>query len=309
MASIGSGGGRNLSNSASGVLKRFVHEPLLHFVLIGAAIFLISGQKATEGPLQRNEIVITEGDIDQMLVAWQAQGMPQPSPAAIRGMVEAKIREEVLYREAIAMGLDQDDIIVKRRLAQKMDFLAEDLSALNEPTTEELRAWFKTRSADFARPPRISFRHVYYSFDTRGQNARDVAAREIATPAGPQDGDRFMFQNSYAERTETELRTTFGPGFARDVFTFEPGRWAGPVESGYGWHAVFVESKTPSTVPTFDEVENEVKAAFLDARRAEFRQEAYRVMREKYKIVLPKFEAPASSPDATVREPTSAQTN
>lgn len=292
-----------------GTLKRLASEPLLHFVLIGAALFLIGGQKAADGPLQRNEIVITEGDIDQMLVAWHAQGLPQPSPDAIRGMVEAKIREEVLYREAIAMGLDQDDIIVKRRLAQKMDFLAEDLSALNEPTTEELRAWFAAHREDFAQPPRISFRHVYYSFDTRGPNARDLAAKEITAPAGPQDGDRFMFQNSYAERTETELRTTFGPAFARDVFALEPGRWAGPVESGYGWHAVFVESRMPSAIPAFDEVENDVKAAFLEARRAEFRQEAYRVMREKYKIVLPKFETPAASPDATIGEPAGAQTN
>lgn len=297
-----------MSHGVIGVLKRLISEPLLHFVLIGAALFLINGQKAGEKPLQRNEIVITEGDIDQLLVAWQAQGMPSPSPAAIRGMVEAKIREEVLYREAIAMGLDQDDIIVKRRLAQKMDFLAEDLSALNEPTTEELRAWFEAHREDFARPPRISFRHAYYSFDTPGRNAHDAAAQEVASPAGPQNADRFMFQNSYAERTETELRTTFGPVFARDVFTLEPGRWAGPVESGYGWHAVFVERKTPPTVPAFDEVENEVKAAFLEARRAEFRQEAYRVMREKYDIVLPKFEAPAASPDATVGA-AGAQTN
>lgn len=297
-----------MSNVVTGTLKRLVSEPLLHFIAIGAVLFLIAGQKPAEGPPQRNEIVITEGDIDQMLVAWQAQGLPPPTPAAIRGMVESKIREEVLYREAIAMGLDQDDIIVKRRLAQKMDFLAEDLSALNEPAPEELRAWFAARREDFARPPRISFHHVYYSFDTQGRDARDVAAREVSGPAGPQNGDRFMFQNSYAERTETELRTTFGPVFARDVFTLEPGRWAGPVESGYGWHAVFVESKTPPALPTFEEAENEVKAVFLDARRAEFRQEAYRVMREKYNIVLPKFDAPDSTP-TTEQGPAGAQTN
>lgn len=289
-----------MSYSIPGILKRLVNEPLLHFVLIGAVLFYIGGQKAAGGPVERNEIVITEGDIDQMLVSWQVQGLPPPSAAAVRGMVEAKIREEVLYREAIAMGLDQDDIIVKRRLAQKMDFLAEDLSALHEPTTEELRAWFGARREDFAQPPRTSFRHVYYSFDTHGASARDAAVREVASAAGPQNGDRFMFQNSYAERTATELVTIFGEAFARDVFTLEPGRWAGPVQSGYGWHAVFVESKTPPTIPGFEEIEDEVKTAWLDARREEFRQEAYRVMREKYKVALPTFDEPGPIPDATV---------
>ena len=292
-----------LGSSVSEMLKGLVREPLVHFVLIGAALFYIGGQKASEGGIERNEIVITEGDIDQMLVSWQAQGMPPPSAAAIRGMVEAKVREEVLYREAIAMGLDQDDVIVKRRLAQKMDFLAEDLSALQEPTTEELREWFESRRADFAQPPRVSFRHVYYSFDTHGQNARAAAAQEVAASAGPANGDRFMFQNSFAERTEAELLTVFGPAFAREVFALEPGHWAGPLESGYGWHAVFVESKTPTSVPVFEEVEDDVKAVYMDVRRTDFREEAYRVMREKYDVVLPEFESGApSAPDTTVRE-------
>lgn len=291
-----------MSSSVRETLVRLVREPLVHFVLIGAVLFYIGGQKAAEGPLERNEIVVTEGDIDQMLLSWQVQGMPPPSAAAIRGMVEAKIREEVLYREAIAMGLDQDDVIVKRRLAQKMDFLAEDLSALQEPTAEELRGWFDARRDDFAQPPRISFRHVYYSFDTHGKDARAAAAREVAVAAGPGNGDRFMFQNAYAERTEAELLAVFGPAFARDVFALQPGHWTGPLESGYGWHAVFVESKTPSSVPVFEEVEDEVKAAYLDARRAEFREEAYRVMREKYEVVLPKFDGPEATPSAPVRE-------
>lgn len=295
-----------MSYSIPGILKRLVKEPLLHFVLIGVALFLI-GQRAAEGPLERNEIVITEGDIDQLLVAWQVQGLPPPSAAAIRSMVEAKIREEVLYREAIAMGLDQDDIIVKRRLAQKMDFLAEDLSALHEPSTEELRAWFEKRRDDFAQPPRISFRHVYYSFDTHGANARDIAAQQVSAAAGPENGDRFMFQNSYAERTETELYTIFGPDFAHEVFSLEPGRWVGPVQSGYGWHAVFVERKSPPIVPGFEEVDEEVKAAFLNARRAEFREETYRLMREKYKVVLPTFDEPGSTPDTNVRERTGGE--
>jgi len=284
-------------------LKRLVREPLVHFAVIGGALFLIGSLHAPAGAPGRHDIVITEGDIDQMLIAWQAQGLPQPSPDAIRGMVEAKVREEVLYREAIAMGLDQDDIIVKRRLAQKMDFLAEDLSTLQDPTADDLHAWFKAHQEDFVPPPRISFHHIYYSSDRRGKDAEGAAAQAVASVAVPQEGDRFMFQNSYAERTEADIATIFGPAFAHDLFKAEPGRWAGPIESGYGWHAVFVESRTVPKAPSFEEVEDEVKAAWLEARRAEFRNEAYRVMREKYKVILPTFSEEATSAKAETPKP------
>lgn len=292
-----------MSNSNPSFLKRLVSEPLLHFVLIGAVLFYIGYRNTAESTNPGNEIVITEGDINQMLVSWMAQGRPAPSADAIRSMVETKVREEVLYREAIAMGLDKEDTIVKRRLAQKMDFLAEDLSTLEEPTTEDLRKWFEAHRDEFVLPPRVSFRHVYYSFDAHGKDARDIAAREVSAAAGPENGDRFMFQNSYAQRTEADLYAIFGPAFAREVFTLEPGRWAGPVESAYGWHAVFVEQLTPPVAPGFEEAEADVKAAYIEARRTEFREEAYRVMREKYKVVLPTFDEPEAAPDATAKEP------
>jgi hypothetical protein len=279
-------------------LKRLVSEPLLHFVLIGAVIFYVGYWKASQNAVQRNDIVITKGDIDQMLVAWMAQGRPPPSAAGIRSMVEGKVREEVLYREAIAMGLDKEDTIVKRRLAQKMDFLAEDLSTLEEPTTDELRNYFDAHRDDFVLPPRISFHHLYYSFDAHGKDAHDIAAREVAADAGPGNADRFMFQNSYAEHTEADLYSIFGPAFAHEVFTLEPGHWAGPVESAYGWHAVFVEHKTPPVAPGFEAIEEDVKSAYIEARRAEFREEAYRGMRSKYKVVLPTFDGPQEAPGA-----------
>lgn len=289
-----------MSISRPSLLKRLVSEPLLHFVLIGAMLFYVGYRKASENAVRQNDIVITKGDIDQMLVAWMAQGRPPPSAAGIRSMVEGKVREEVLYREAIAMGLDKDDTIVKRRLAQKMDFLAEDLSTLEEPATQELRKWYDVHRDDFALPPRISFHHLYYSFDAHGKDARAVAAREISATTGPGNADRFMFQNSYAERTEADLYSIFGPAFAHEVFTLEPGHWVGPVESAYGWHAVFVEHRTPPVAPGFEAVEDDVKSAYVEARRAEFREEAYRVMRKKYKVVLPTFDGPQETSGAPV---------
>jgi hypothetical protein len=210
-------------------------------------------------------------------------------------LMENRIREEVLYREALAMGLDKDDTIVKRRMAQKMEFLAEDVSTAHEPTTEELKAWFEKNTAMFTQPPRATFRHVYFSPDRRGPNTRSdaqaalakLAGRPAGWPAAHSFGDPFMFQDFLADRTPEQIAKDFGPPFARALFAQQPGGWTGPIESGYGWHLVFLDSLTPARVSTFDEVQPEVKTAWLAARKAEAWDNAYKTMRAKYELLLP----------------------
>jgi peptidyl-prolyl cis-trans isomerase C len=230
-----------------------------------------------------------------MTIATLAQGRPAPTIEQIRNLLEARIREEVLYREALAMGLDKDDIIVKRRMLQKMDFLAEDLSDLREPSREELQAWFNNNAQRFAYPPRISFRHLYFSFDKHGANTAEAAAaalKQIAgKPANSPDtaalADPFMFRDYYADRSPDQVGSEFGGKFERSVFELMPGSWLGPLESGFGWHLVFVDSLTPGRVPEFAEVESEVKSEWIKDQRAEFKRKAYEAMKARYEIVLP----------------------
>ncbi len=278
-------------------------EPLLHFLIVGALMFgayFWLNRDRVESAAPR-EIVITPDDLLQMRVAWRAQGRPEPSPQQLQRMVETKVREEVLYREALAMGLQNDDVIVKRRLAQKMDFLAEDLSALRDPTRDELTAWQRTHEAEFALPPRASFRHLFFGFDQRGARAGDDAAAALARIAGkPADaaglpGDAFPLQGSYAERTPEQVAGAFGGPFAQALFALKPGAWSGPIESGFGWHLVFVESLTPGRIPDFDAVEAEVRASWQKQQRSEFKQAAYESMRAKYTVVLPPDAAPAGA--------------
>ena len=162
-------------------LRRWLGEPLVQFLLIGTVLFL--GYRALypspEAGTPSTRIELTEDDLRQMSVAWLAQGRPAPTPEQMRSLVEMRVREEILYREALALGLDKGDTIVKRRLAQKMEFLFEDVSALREPTKEELRAWFEEHSGRFALPPRASFRHLYFSPDRRGARAREDAVRAL----------------------------------------------------------------------------------------------------------------------------------
>ena len=198
--------------------------------------------------------MLTKDDLRQLAVHWLVQGRPPPTVDQMRVLVEQRVTEEILFREALALGLDKDDEIIKRRLAQKMGFLAEDVAALQDPSNTQLRAWFAQNTDRFALPPRASFRHLYFSFDRPGAHDRAAAALgkiagkptdapEVATVADP-----FMFQDYYAERAPEQIAKEFGPDFAKAVFQLKPGAWQGPIQSGYGWHLVFVDAIEPGRV-------------------------------------------------------------
>jgi len=278
-------------------MRRLLREPLLHFLLLGAVLFGVNAslQRGRGGVESSRQIQLTLDDLRAMDVFFQSQWRRQPTPDEFRALVENKVREEVLYREALALGLDKDDTIVKRRMAQKMQFLAEDVAAAHEPTPAELRAWFEKNADTFTLPGRASFRHLYFSPDRRGQRAREDAVQALSRLAGqPEDAkeaaalaDPFMFQDYYGDRTPEQLAKEFGPGFAQEVFRSKTGSWQGPVESGYGWHLVFVESLIPGRRPAFEEVEPDVKTAWLGAQKAEAWKTAYDAMRAKYTVLLP----------------------
>ena len=282
---------------------RFAREPLLHFLLVGAALF--GGHRwlgpAPGGGDAERRIVVTEDDLRQMSLTWLAQGRPPPSPEQMRHLIERWIHDEVLYREALALGLDRGDTIVKRRLVQKMAFLSDDLADLRVPTRTELEAWFAERAERFARPPRESFRQLYVSPDRRGEAARagaEAALEQLENGAvEPEDAaslaDPFVLQPYYPDRTPEQIARDFGPGFADALLELEPGAWRGPIESGFGWHLVFVESLTPARVPDFAEVEEAVEAAWVAEQRDTFARQAYEAMRARYQVVLPADPTPA----------------
>jgi peptidyl-prolyl cis-trans isomerase C len=279
------------------LLKRWLREPLLHFLLIGLALFAIyrALNPAAGEQANRSQIELTDDDLRQLELAWMAQWRRPPTPEEMRRLVESKVREEILYREALALGLEQGDTIVKRRMVQKMEFLAEDLSALREPNREELKAWFEKNPQRFTITGRASFRHLYFAFDKRGEGAREAAAGVLATLAGqPADSpgvttlaDPFMFQDYYGDRSPEQVANVFGAKFARSLFQLHPGSWHGPIDSGFGWHLVWVESMTPARVPAFEEVEPEVRSAWVAEQRTAFKRQAYEAMRTRYEIILP----------------------
>lgn len=299
--------------------SRWLREPLLHFLVLGAALF--AGYvylKPAGGVESSHQIVVTLDELRQLDLYFESQWHRQPTPEEFTHLVENKVHQEVLYREALAMGLDKDDEIVKRRMAQKMQFLAEDVATAREPTTTELKGWFEKHSAMFALPPRLSFRHLYFSTDRRGPRTREDAAKALVKLTGqPEDSslaaplaDRFMFQDYYRDRAPEYLGKEFGPQFALAVEKLTPGSWQGPIESGFGWHLVFVDTVIPGRVPVFEEIELDVKTAWLGEQKALAWKKAYKEMRAKYTVLLPAppdMKSPAPpTPPAPTRIPTSS---
>jgi peptidyl-prolyl cis-trans isomerase C len=293
-------------------IRRLARDPLLHFLLLGTALFALYGymHRGRGGVESSKEIALTLDDLRQLDVSFESQWQRQPTPDEFKNMVEDKVQEEILYREGLAMGLDKDDTIVKRRLAQKLRFLAEDVAAAHEPATDELKSWYEKNNQKFALSGRITFRHVYFSPDSRGERVHDDAVAALAKVAGePEDSkvaplkaDRFMFQEYYSDRSSEQLGKEFGPQFAQAIFKLKPGSWQGPVESGYGWHLVFVESFTPGRIPALEEIESDVKTTWLGDQKQQAWRKAYQEMRANYTVLLPgppdaeSARAPASPP-------------
>jgi peptidyl-prolyl cis-trans isomerase C len=287
------------SNGIATVVRKWLHEPLVHFLLIGFALFAAYSLFTPSTALpSSSRIELTQEDLNQLQVTWMAQWKRLPTPDEMRGLVENRVQQEILYREALAMGLEQNDEIIKRRLAQKMEFLAEDISSIREPQKEELKAWFGNNSARFAMPGRITFRHLYFSPDKRGQQAQHDAAKILQTlsskpiePAKVSDlGDRFVDQDYFADCLPEQISKVFGSAFAESLFKLKSSeRWQGPVESGLGWHLVLIETVTPGRVPSFDEADPEqVKSEWTTAMREEAKRKAFAELKQRYEIVLPK---------------------
>ena len=279
------------------VLKRLLREPLLHFLLLGIVLFAAynSMERGRGAAAASKQIQLTLDDLHQLNLYFQSQWRRPPTPEELSRLVESKVQEEVLYREALAMGLDKDDTIVKRRMAQKLQFLAEDVAAAREPDTVELQAWYANNSNQFLLPARVAFRQLYFSPDRRGQRTRDDAVHALTTLAGqPADtqlaaslNDPFMLRDYYGDASAEQLAKEFGPAFAQAIFRVQPGSWQGPIESGYGWHLVFVDSLIPSRAPDFAEIESHVKTAWLAEQKARAWRQAYEAMRAKYTVLLP----------------------
>lgn len=276
-------------------MNNFFKEPLLHFLIAGVVVFALYGlvNNGTNAELKEERMVrISAGQVEWLTQTWARQKGRPPNEDELQGMVAGYLKEELLAREARELQLDQNDTIVRRRLAQKMEFMVQDTAQLAEPGEEELRQLFESHPVRFQIPARITFTHIFFNLDKRGEKANAdalIALEQLSqaqTGKESEFGDRFLSPYDFHETEEQAVASMFGPEFARRIFTVEPGSWQGPLESGFGLHLVLVTTKEPARLPDFRTVKDDVMALWRQQREEEGQERYFSGLLEKYEVVI-----------------------
>jgi hypothetical protein len=272
-------------------LKGLLREPLLQFLVLAAVLFGINAyltRGAEEAPAK---IVVTTAQIDSLAKTFAMTWQRQPTPEELDGLVEDYIRDEVYYREGKAIGVDRDDIVIRRRIRQKMEFFAEDMAAA-EPTDAELAAYLSDHVDDFRRDDKVSFQHLYLSESKRGETLDDDARLVSAELLGRTEVDRmptsdgFLLGNDFENVTRADVARDFGEAFAAKLFEAAQGVWEGPVASPFGLHFVFVRDRGEGGTPRLEEAREAVEREFLNERRNKVQEAFYQNLRKRYEVVI-----------------------
>jgi len=277
------------------MLKSVVREPLVHFLLLGLALFLLDAWlRPATAPAGQGEIVVSEARIRSLAQNFGRTWQRPPTREELDGLVASTIREEVFYREALALGLDRDDAIVRRRLQQKMEFVSEEAAALAQPTDDDLVAYLAANADAFRIEPRATFSQIHLDPRKRGA-ALDADARRLLqtlnASGGPADptqlGDALMLlEPHYGNATQAEIARAFGSEFADALVRQPVGPWVGPIPSGFGVHLVRLDALTPGGTPALADVRPLVEREWRNARRAELAKAFYDKLRTKYKVTV-----------------------
>jgi hypothetical protein len=277
---------------------------LLHFLVLGAALFGLFNMTAKKDAEAPTKVIISTSRVATLADGFARIWRRPPTEQELQGLIDDYIRDEIFYREGRAAGLDRDDSVIRRRVRQKMEFLAEDMAAA-EPSDADLAAYLASNAERFLNEDRLTFHHVFLSATRRG-SALDGDAKQIAdtlahTSAPAQMasiGDPFLLGEEFREMTQSDVARTFGEGFAKQLSAVEPGRWQGPIPSSFGAHLVFVVERTKGNLPPLDTVREAVQREWLNARRIKAEEKLYRSLRDRYQIVVetpPKVAAPESA--------------
>jgi hypothetical protein len=286
------------------VLKfTLLREPLFQFVVLGAALFglfhLVDSRKA-ETP---ERIVISSARIANLADGFARTWQRPPGTEELQGLIDDYIRDEVFYREGRAAGLDRDDVIIRRRVRQKMEFSAEGASS-PVPTEAQLAAYLEANPERFRAEDRLTFHQVFLSttrravtIDRDSQHVADTLAHADAAVDTTALGDPFALGEEFQAMSPNEVASVFGDGFARRIAGMEPGRWQGPIASSFGQHFVYINERIPGGLPPLDAVRPAVRREWSNARRLEAEQKLYASLRERYEIVV---EAPPPARSAQI---------
>jgi hypothetical protein len=271
-------------------MSKWLKEPLLHFMLLGALIFvvydMVSGQRSVD------EIFISVGQQDNLINTFSRTWQRPPTPEEFKGLLDDFVREEIAYREGASLGLDDNDIIIRRRMRQKLELLAEDVASLNKPSDEELKAYLDEYVEDYLIESRLSLRHIYFSPDRREDPVGDATAllAELQTssadlPIGEM-GDPLPIPSEIDGLRLSEIGRLFGTVFSQQLEAVDSGEWLGPVESGFGFHLVYISERVQGTRPDLEQVRDAVQRDWFSLKRREAVDGMYQRLSENYQVEI-----------------------
>ena len=274
------------------MIARLLREPLVQFLALGAMLFALYGFVGKRSADAPEKIVVSASRIANLGDGFARTWRRPPSEQELQGLIEDYIRDEVFYREGRAAGLDRDDVIIRRRVRQKMEFLAEEMS-VPEPSDQQLAAYLASNPERFRAEDQITFHQVFLSA-TRRANTIESDSKQLASDLARADGavdatalgDPFLLGEEFRGVSPSKVTSIFGEGFSQRVFAMEKGRWQGPVSSAFGQHFVFISERTSGGPPPLDAVRPAVRREWANARRLEAEQRLYASLREHYEIVV-----------------------
>ncbi|RDH85530.1 MAG: hypothetical protein DIZ78_11370 [endosymbiont of Escarpia spicata] len=277
-------------------------EPLLHFLILGALIFWFY-DAGRQDASKNNEIVVTEGLQRHLATVFQRTWLRSPTQEELAGIVDDWILSEIAYREGLEMGLDQDDTIIRRRLRQKLEVVADEVVSLPAPSREVLEQYLADHQADYTAEQRYSLRQVFFSRERSGtavEDAVQAALARLGSAVNDTDpatlGDPLALPHRFESERESFFRKNFGEAFASSLNPITPGRWHGPVPSAYGLHLVLIEDKVAGRAKKFSEAESELRRDWVHVQRNQAIKAMYNRLRAKYKVTV---ESPTDGSEAS----------
>jgi hypothetical protein len=282
------------------LIARLLREPLLQFLALGAMLFALyglAGRRSAEAP---EKIVVSASRVANLGDGFARTWRRLPNEQELQSLIEDYIRDEVFYREGKAAGLDRDDVIIRRRVRQKMEFLAEEMS-IPEPSDEQLAAYLASNPERFRAEDQITFHQIFLSATRRANTLESdskLVANVLARADGAVDatalGDPFLLGDEFRSVSPSKVTSIFGEDFSKRVAVMETGRWQGPVSSGFGQHFIFISDRISGGSPRLDDVRPAVSREWANARRLEAERKLYASFRERYEIVVEAARAKAT---------------
>jgi hypothetical protein len=279
---------------------RLFREPLIQFLLIGACIYGAYALFANpQEDFRDSRVHVDSNRINALISEWESRWKRPPTRTEIDGVIQSYIREDVLYKQAVAMGLNEDDPVTRRRMAQKLEFLTSDLADMVQPTEPELETYFEEHQAVYQQPDVVTFRQVYFNPDKRGEATLNDAENALVQLQAvvtvdallSELGDSSMIQNEFSTVTEAQISRQMGDKFAQSVMNLEAGQWNGPVLSGYGVHLVYVDEYQAAAATGIDDVKPKVLADWQEQQRETFNLDFLNSLKQRYEIIIDEIPA------------------